>query len=94
MLLEPRNSWHYRAHSVLSAFIYVALVVALALLDRAFARSHQPPHPGRAALAVRLTSPRDHRNESPDYGESAAFVRDKGFWFSRVWGVPYLCHRR
>ena len=39
MLLEPGSvSWHNQAHNVVSAVIYVDLVVAQALLARAFAR--------------------------------------------------------
>ena len=52
MLLEPGPvSWHNQAHDVVSAVIYVDLVVALALLSRAFTRD-AAWRPWRGWLAV------------------------------------------
>ena len=52
MLLEPGPvSWHNQAHNVVSAVIYVDLVVALALLSRAFTRD-AAWRPWRGWLAV------------------------------------------
>jgi hypothetical protein len=52
MLLEPGPvSWHNQAHNVVSAVIYVDLVVAQALLSRAFTRD-AAWRPWRGWLAV------------------------------------------